>query len=64
MESEEGGGRGEAWGIMGEVGTEGDHRPAVEGSIFIRPSHNGCSIYGKYIVCINTTKYCVCCNLP
>ena len=55
MESEEGGGRGEAWGMMGEVGTEGDHRPAeVQSSL--GPSHNGCGI-NTYIVCINTTKY-------
>lgn len=62
MESEEGGGRGEAWGMMGEVGTEGDHRPAeVQSSL--GSSHNGC---GKYIHCMYQyyTVLCVCCNLP
>ena len=35
VENEEGGGRGVVWGMRGEVGTEGDHRPIGQSSALV-----------------------------
>ena len=64
VESEEGGGRGVVWGMRGEVGTEGDHRPIGRGPI-ISISTRTCIQHGTVVVINTNSKVyeCVCCVL-